>query len=154
MIRFQAYFKKGLRYLSGGVKTGLSHYVEDKNPKLFHVKVIVSIFTITNIKLKSICQYIKILQHPMHVPSIVIVIVSMFNEHCPWCRGEGSQLSASVWRSPGRLWTGVALLPAGQLTSLSCRGDSYVLDVPLSNKVLIWRGANSNRWFSSSWHLV
>ena len=54
MIRFQAYFKKGLRYLSGGVKTGLSHYVEDKNPKLFHVKVIVSIFTITNIKLKSI----------------------------------------------------------------------------------------------------
>ena len=78
MIRFQAYFKKGLRYLSGGVKTGLSHYVEDKNPKLFHVKVIVSIFTITNIKLKSICQYIKILQHPMHVPSIVIVIVCMF----------------------------------------------------------------------------
>ena len=37
--RFQAYFKKGLRYLNGGVKTGLSHYVEDKNPKLFHVKV-------------------------------------------------------------------------------------------------------------------
>ena len=37
--RFQAYFKKGLRYLTGGVKTGLSHYVEDKSPKLFQVKV-------------------------------------------------------------------------------------------------------------------
>jgi len=36
--RFQAYFKKGLRYLTGGVKTGLSHYVEDKSPKLFQVK--------------------------------------------------------------------------------------------------------------------
>ena len=53
--RFQAYFKKGIRYLSGGAKvgdkkdiflfffhcifkTGLSHYVEDKSPKLFHVK--------------------------------------------------------------------------------------------------------------------
>jgi len=36
--RFNGYFKKGLRYLSGGVKTGLSHYVEDKSPKLFHVK--------------------------------------------------------------------------------------------------------------------
>ena len=29
--------------MSGGVKTGLSHYVEDKNPKLFHVKVIIVI---------------------------------------------------------------------------------------------------------------
>ena len=46
MIRFQAYFKKGLRYLNGGVKTGLSHYVEDKNPKLFHVKVNIVAFTI------------------------------------------------------------------------------------------------------------
>jgi len=36
--RFQAYFKKGLRYMSGGAKTGLSHYVEDKSVKLFHVK--------------------------------------------------------------------------------------------------------------------
>ena len=52
--RFQAYFKKGVRYLSGGAKvnsnthiffynienlqTGLSHYVPDMSPKLFHVK--------------------------------------------------------------------------------------------------------------------
>ena len=36
--RFQGYFKKGVRYLSGGAKTGLSHYVEDKSPKIFHVK--------------------------------------------------------------------------------------------------------------------
>lgn len=37
--RFIAYFKEGgLRYLCGGVKSGLSHYVEDKSPKLFHVK--------------------------------------------------------------------------------------------------------------------
>ena len=36
--RFLAYFKNGVRYLSGGVKTGLSHYVEDRSPKLFHVK--------------------------------------------------------------------------------------------------------------------
>jgi len=36
--RFSAYFQKGLRYLSGGVKTGLSHYVEDLSPKLFQVK--------------------------------------------------------------------------------------------------------------------
>ena len=46
MVRFQAYFKKGLRYLSGGVKSGLSHYVEDKNPKLFHVKVVIIIITL------------------------------------------------------------------------------------------------------------
>lgn len=37
--RFVAYFKEGgLRYLCGGVKSGLSHYVEDTRPKLFHVK--------------------------------------------------------------------------------------------------------------------
>ena len=36
--RFIAYFKNGVRYLNGGVKTGLSHYVEDKSPKLFQVK--------------------------------------------------------------------------------------------------------------------
>ena len=36
--RFITYFKSGVRYLSGGAKSGLSHYVEDKSPKLFHVK--------------------------------------------------------------------------------------------------------------------
>ena len=37
--RFTAYFKEGgLRYLCGGVKSGLSHHVEDLSPKLFHVK--------------------------------------------------------------------------------------------------------------------
>ena len=36
--RFIAYFKNGVRYLKGGVKSGLSHYVEDKSPKLFQVK--------------------------------------------------------------------------------------------------------------------
>jgi len=81
--RFQAYFKKGLRYLSGGVKTGLSHYVEDKNPKLFHVK----------------------------------------GRRKPIVR-QCMEISWAVMN----------------------RGDSYVLDVPLSNKVLIWRGANSNRF--------
>ena len=39
--RFQGYFKKGVRYLSGGAKTGLSHYVEDKSPKIFHVKAMI-----------------------------------------------------------------------------------------------------------------
>jgi len=81
--RFQAYFKKGLRYLSGGVKTGLSHYVEDKNPKLFHVK----------------------------------------GRRKPIVR-QCMEVSWSVMN----------------------RGDSYVVDVPESNKVLIWRGANSNRF--------
>ena len=140
MIRFQAYFKKGLRYLSGGVKTGLSHYVEDKNPKLFHVKVIVSIFTITNIKLKSICQYIKILQHPMHVPSIVIVIVSMF-----MLQGRRKPIVRQCMEISWAVMNRCRPPPWSTYISLSCRGDSYVLDVPLSNKVLIWRGANSNR---------
>ena len=36
--RFMAYFKPGVRYLNGGARSGLSHYVEDKSPKLFHVK--------------------------------------------------------------------------------------------------------------------
>jgi hypothetical protein len=37
--RFIAYFKEGgIRYLCGGVKSGLSHHVEDTSPKLFHVK--------------------------------------------------------------------------------------------------------------------
>ena len=35
--RFRAYFKRGVRYLAGGVRTGLSHYVEDTQPKLFQV---------------------------------------------------------------------------------------------------------------------
>jgi len=36
--RFSAYFKTGVRYLTGGIKTGLSHYVEDMSVKLFAVK--------------------------------------------------------------------------------------------------------------------
>jgi len=36
--QFLAYFKNGIRYICGGVKTGLSHYVEDNSPKLFEVK--------------------------------------------------------------------------------------------------------------------
>jgi len=36
--RFLAYFKKGLRYLNGGAKTGLNHYEKDMSVKLFQVK--------------------------------------------------------------------------------------------------------------------
>jgi len=81
--RFQAYFKKGLRYMSGGAKTGLSHYVEDKSVKLFHVKG----------KRKPIVR----------------------------------QANTISWAEMNK-------------------GDSYVFDVPEEGKVIIWRGANSNRF--------
>ena len=81
--RFQAYFKKGLRYMSGGAKTGLSHYVEDMSEKLFHVKG----------KRKPIVR----------------------------------QIGAISWSEMNK-------------------GDSYVIDVPKAKSVIIWRGANSNRF--------
>jgi len=81
--RFQGYFKKGIRYLSGGAKTGLSHYVEDKSPKVFHVK----------------------------------------GKRKPLVR----QLNNISWSEMNK-------------------GDSYVIDVPEYRKVLIWRGANTNRF--------
>ena len=37
-MRFKAYFKSGLRYMTGGVGSGFSHYVPDLSPKLFQVK--------------------------------------------------------------------------------------------------------------------
>ena len=129
MIRFQAYFKKGLRYLNGGVKTGLSHYVEDKNPKLFHVKVNIVVITITII-----------------TTIVAITMVTSF-------AGAKEANCASVYGDLLVSYEQVAFLFELIFTfvfSQFCRGDSYVLDVPESNKVLIWRGANSNRSYSCS----
>jgi len=81
--RFQAYFKKGLRYLSGGAKTGLNHYVEDMSEKLFHVKG----------KRKPIVR----------------------------------QMNTISW---------------GEMN----KGDSYVIDIPKAKSVIVWRGADSNRF--------
>ena len=104
--------------MNGGVKTGLSHYVEDKNPKLFHVKVIIIILLfiadvgghrphidtriviaicLPSIAITIITITVTITALTVNVTVTTMTIIKVV------CRAEGSQLCASVWSSPGQL---------------------------------------------------
>ena len=134
--RFISYFKTGVRYLNGGVKSGLSHYVEDVSPKLFQVKgkrkpLILQTRTIGWSEINHGDSYV------LDVPEVNVVFVWQGNVSNRYEKLQAAKFAQTLKEEHGDPGYEIVVLEDGNEGSESEQGEIFNQLLPLSAKAEI-----------------